>query len=423
MDQRLFKAARLGDVAALNKLLEEDPQILEKLSLSPSAENPLHIAALAGKTDFAKEMIRMMPSFAQELNQDGYSPMHMVSARGNVEIVGELLTLGGDLCLVRDKDGRTPLHYAAMKGRVNVIKELLFQCPKAIEEVTARGETALHVAVKYYQFEALRVLVERFENMDNQYWELIDAKDKEDKTILELAISTKQHQVVEFLHEKGVGTLQGEQQIVEEANTMAEASPPNLERQPDESAQNAILVAASLIATVTYTAGLSPPPTIWKEGMKLDPNCIFHPISRTSTSIRSSLLAPTNTCPAFSFYMFMSLNSAGFFSSIVVMLLFGVGPGLRLLLLAPLSFMMLSYLSLALTMSPDGLSILVIFMITIFFLGVFLCYCAWLYRKSLGQLLSKFRQLLGECFSYATRTTSETTAAVWKKKTPGEDVP
>ncbi|KAK9286380.1 hypothetical protein L1049_014775 [Liquidambar formosana] len=79
-----------------------------------------------------------------------------------------------------------------------------------------------------------------------------------------------------------------------------------------QQAQNAILVAASLIATVTYSAGLSPPPTIWKEGMKLDPNCIFHSDSNiTVTSIRSSLLRPTISCPALSFYMFMSLNTAG----------------------------------------------------------------------------------------------------------------
>ncbi|KAK9286779.1 hypothetical protein L1049_015184 [Liquidambar formosana] len=239
MDQRLFKAARLGDVAALNILLEEDPLILEKLSLSPTAETPLHIAALAGETQFAKEIIRVMPSFAWELNQDGYSPMHMASAGGNVEIVRELLTLEPNLCLVKDKGGRNPLHYAVIKGRVHVIEEFLFHCPKAIEEVTAQGETSLHLAVKNNQFEALKVLLQRLEKMDNQYRELINAKDKEEKTILELAKSTKQHQV---------------------DTTMTEASgtdigiPNNNDKMPlklkqDESAQNAILVAASLIAT------------------------------------------------------------------------------------------------------------------------------------------------------------------------------
>ncbi|KAA8550412.1 hypothetical protein F0562_002096 [Nyssa sinensis] len=127
MDERLAKIARLGDVVALNALLKEDPFILEK-----------------------------------EINQDGFTPMHMASARGHVDIVRELLMLGkGHLCLLKDKGARTPLHWAAIKGRVEIIKELLDNsCHQAVHEVTARGETVLHLAVKNNQFEALRVFVD-----------------------------------------------------------------------------------------------------------------------------------------------------------------------------------------------------------------------------------------------------------------------
>ncbi|KAK9286394.1 hypothetical protein L1049_014790 [Liquidambar formosana] len=137
--------------------------------------------------------------------------MRMAAARGNIEIVREILTLGPDLCIVKDKGGRISLHYAAMKGKDHVVEELLSQCPKAIEVLTARGETAFHLAVKNKQFEAFRVLVERLENMDNRYWKLINAKNEEGNTILELAISTNQHQVLDLLH--GKGDLLGLEQV------------------------------------------------------------------------------------------------------------------------------------------------------------------------------------------------------------------
>ena len=109
MDPRLSQAARLGDLNAFKSLLEEDPFLLEKVALSPSADTPLHIATLAAKPDFAREMILRMPNFAWELNQNGFSALHIAAAMGNIEITRLLLSLDSGLCLVKDKLGRTPL--------------------------------------------------------------------------------------------------------------------------------------------------------------------------------------------------------------------------------------------------------------------------------------------------------------------------
>lgn len=193
MDPRLSMAAQLGDVITLEALLEEDPLILEKVSLAPFAETPLHIATLAGKTKFVKEILSQKPSFASELNQDGFSPLHIAAASGQVEIVRELLRLNPELSLVKDKGGRTPLHFAAIRGRVFVIDELLSHCPHAIRCVTSRGETALHLAVKNNQFEALKALVEKLDYDDDD--EILYAKDKEGNTILQLAVASNQLQV------------------------------------------------------------------------------------------------------------------------------------------------------------------------------------------------------------------------------------
>ncbi|RVW76033.1 Ankyrin repeat-containing protein BDA1 [Vitis vinifera] len=175
MDPRLYSVARLGSLAALNSLLEEDPLLLEKVALSSSADTPLHIATLAANTDFAKEMLLRMPNFAWELNQDGFSPLHIAAAMGNIEITRELLSLDSGLC---------PW-------------ELLSHCYEAVKEVSGGGETALHLAVKNSQFEVLKVLVEKLGEDDRD--RLINARDDQGHTVLKLAVAKGQVQAQNLL--------------------------------------------------------------------------------------------------------------------------------------------------------------------------------------------------------------------------------
>ncbi|GLU19525.1 hypothetical protein SLE2022_357710 [Rubroshorea leprosula] len=77
MDQRLFKlfeAATMGDVAKLKALQDEDKLILRRVSSWSTAETPLHVASLTGHVDFVREIMNQVPSFAQELNKDGFAP-------------------------------------------------------------------------------------------------------------------------------------------------------------------------------------------------------------------------------------------------------------------------------------------------------------------------------------------------------------
>ncbi|GLU00356.1 hypothetical protein SLE2022_177330 [Rubroshorea leprosula] len=211
MEAKLVEAARLGNIAAFLSFLNEDPSLLDRVALK-SVDNPLHVAALAGQTDIVREIITRKPAFAKELNQDGFSPMHIASANGHVEIVRELVKMGSDLFLLKGKDGVVPLHCAAMKGRVNVVKELVLACPEALREVTALGDTALHLAVKSNSMETVRLLIEELKRV--QMTEIVNWKDKDGNTILHLATFRRQHQMI--------GLLIGEGAIVSgvEANAM-----------------------------------------------------------------------------------------------------------------------------------------------------------------------------------------------------------
>ncbi|KAI3968417.1 hypothetical protein MKW92_017282 [Papaver armeniacum] len=200
MDQRLFDAAQTGNLELLKELLTEARLILEKVPLC--SETPLDIAVLAGKTEFAKEVIRLKPKFATEVNKDGSSPIHVASANGYVEIVKELLLLTNNqvvgscnLCCHKDIEGRTALHCAVIKGRIGVIRELINSACSSdcVRQVTPRNETVLHLCIKNNQFEALKVLLE---NVDDQ---LLNAKDRGGNTLLHLAISKRHYQIIEYL--------------------------------------------------------------------------------------------------------------------------------------------------------------------------------------------------------------------------------
>lgn len=86
-----------------------------------------------------------------------------------------------------------PLHSGVIKGRADVIKELILVSVDSIASTTARGETALHLAVKNNQFEAFRLLVDHLRQFKRE--DLLNEKDGQGNTILHLAVSRKQYQV------------------------------------------------------------------------------------------------------------------------------------------------------------------------------------------------------------------------------------
>ncbi|XP_030550899.2 ankyrin repeat-containing protein BDA1-like [Rhodamnia argentea] len=196
MDPRLFEASYTGNVDRLYSLVKENVLILNAASLA-EGDNPLHVASMAGHASFAREVLKLRTEFANELNQDGFSPLHIAAARGDVNMVRELLKVGSRLCLVKGREERIPLHYSAIKGRGEVLKELVSACPDSLEEVTARRESVLHLAVKNSQFEVFKLLVQQLKWLNKEH--VLNCRDGQGNQILHLAVARKQYEVVEFL--------------------------------------------------------------------------------------------------------------------------------------------------------------------------------------------------------------------------------
>lgn len=194
MDHRLFDAARSGDITTLQLLLQEDPLLLDRFSMS-SLENPLHVSAFSGQAAFTEEILRHKQELALEQNQQGFSPLHIASASGKIEVVRALLSVGPKhvLCRLKDKDESIPLHCAVQRGRAEVVKELVSSFPESLREVNASLETPLHVAVKNNQVETTKLLLEEIKKRDMSPG-IVNMGNREGNTVLHLATLGKQLQ-------------------------------------------------------------------------------------------------------------------------------------------------------------------------------------------------------------------------------------
>ncbi|KAJ0963712.1 hypothetical protein J5N97_028834 [Dioscorea zingiberensis] len=314
MDQRLEEACHSGDLDILHSLLREDKLLLHRLSITASIDNPLHIAALLGHTELAEELITRKPDLASELNPGGLSPLHLASAHGHLSIVKHLISkVGSHLCLLKDKDGRLPFHTAAVKGRIGILEELINARPESAQALTYQKESVLHLAVQFNSFETLEYLVEKLGVGGEIKDELLNVKDDKGNTILHHAVARRQLQTVKLLvyktrmevntrNLKGLTPLDLLLELPSEHGDLAlgkviraaggkttedheeqQQTPPHANSSPiddfmappkaaslskrskkrskieDTYTPGTLIVVATLIATITFQAGLSPP--------------------------------------------------------------------------------------------------------------------------------------------------------------------
>ena len=188
----LEEVAISGDIDRLYALIQRDPYILEDVDAIPFVDTPLHVAASAGHIQFATEIMKLKPSFALKLNPQGFSPIHLALQNNHKELVLRFVYIKKDLVRVKGREDITPLHFVSQTGEIDLLAKFLSACPDSIEDVTVRSETALHIAVKYQQFEALHVLVRWLERntregADHLEHSILNWKDVAGNTILYLS--------------------------------------------------------------------------------------------------------------------------------------------------------------------------------------------------------------------------------------------
>ncbi|XP_062091103.1 ankyrin repeat-containing protein BDA1-like isoform X2 [Humulus lupulus] len=369
METMLLNAVNNGEVSTLEDLLQEDPLLLDRVLVSCFTESPLHVALMLGHLDLAWELLRRKPEMASELDSTGSSPLHLAAAKGHVEIVKELLAVDPEAWSVRNQDGRTPLHVAAFKGRVKVLSELVRVMPESVRALTDRGETAMHLCVVKNRLEGLRVLVEGI----GRHSEIVSWKDFDGFTVLHIAVARKQFEIIKFLlSSTGVDVnalntngstaldillqsprdlrdieiedslraygariakdipsiVQNWKSPIERRITKSSASSINLKgqsfnKQPMKHKhtdwlgrkRSALMVVASLIATVAFQASITPPGGVWQDTLRGSSNSTD---SDKPHEVGKSIMASSDDSE---YGLFMIFNTLAFLSSLSIILL------------------------------------------------------------------------------------------------------
>ncbi|XP_017984270.1 PREDICTED: ankyrin-1 [Theobroma cacao] len=197
MDERLRSAALSGNIDALYYLIRDDADVLQRIDEMAFVDTPLHIAAAAGHTDFAMELMNLKPSFARKVNQCGFSPLHLALPNKQEKMVAHLLLIDKDLVRVKGREGHTPLHHAAKEGNVPLLSQFLDQCPNSILDLTIRKDTAVHIAAQNNHLEAFKAILRRLPTVYEV--RILNLEDKDGNTVLHIAASNNQRQMIKLL--------------------------------------------------------------------------------------------------------------------------------------------------------------------------------------------------------------------------------
>ncbi|KAJ9190363.1 hypothetical protein P3X46_001578 [Hevea brasiliensis] len=298
-------------------------------------------------------------------------PLHLASAEGHTQIVKALLIQDKDVCLARDQDGRTPLHLAAMRGRVEAIQELVCASSESIS-VLLDGDRVLHLCVKYNHLDALKLLVPMLND------DFINLRNQDGNTILHLAAMLNQLETIRYLlslpevkerlnNLNGMGltaldlleqcprdfkSLEIRGVLMEAGAERAVNLNSNLSPQPTsaiisiapetavnstkrseakswfgkcmkhlqydvEESRGALMVVATVIATVTFQAAMNPPGGVWQQNFANNsggPKCSDTNICEAGTAVLAYAYPEA-------YIYYSTFNGIAFFASLSVIAL------------------------------------------------------------------------------------------------------
>ncbi|XP_058744495.1 ankyrin repeat-containing protein BDA1-like [Vicia villosa] len=407
---QLKAAAETGDIDLLYTVIHHDPWILENIDSIPFVETPLHIAASLGHIRFAIEIMKLKPSLALKLNPQGFSPVHLAMQNDQKRMLFRFVCMNNDLVRIEGREGLTLLHFASQIGEVDFLAKFLFVCPKSIEDVTGKGETALHIAVKNEQYEALDLLVcflrksivrgakmIQYEILnwkdedDNTIMHILaqrnfepqvvkalglllktrinlEAKNLENKTALDMAANVDIRNILLYAGAKSnsqitddptlAHKLRSNTTIRHKVTTFIFRIRSNILKEQ----RNTWLIVATLVATATYQSVLSPPGGIYQVSAS-DGNHLNNNITSSNSTIYTPTNAGKSVLSGQLFFPFLILNLISFFFSIIA-IIFMIPRGIIGYLVAtPVVCFAINYLFSLFTISPTVVNSLIVLII------------------------------------------------------------
>ncbi|KAJ7963053.1 Ankyrin repeat-containing protein [Quillaja saponaria] len=190
-----FVACSHGHLDAVNLLLNQPG--LVSLGEAGTDQTCIHVAASKGHTDVVRELLNACLELAQVTDENGNSPLHYACNEGHRDIAWMLLRRDANLALQYNNNGYTPLHLAVKNGKVSVLEDVVLSVAASLHYLTREEETIFHLAVRYGQYDGLRLLVHVSIGTN-----LLHCQDRYGSTALHLAVTGGRHKIAEYLINK-----------------------------------------------------------------------------------------------------------------------------------------------------------------------------------------------------------------------------
>uniref|UniRef100_A0A804PT85 RING-type E3 ubiquitin transferase n=1 Tax=Zea mays TaxID=4577 RepID=A0A804PT85_MAIZE len=164
-----FRAAQVGDLEALEALLDADPSLARRATLYDRL-SALHIAAANGRLEVLSMVLdHGVPP--DVVNRHKQTPLMLAAMHGKTDCVLKLLQAGANILMFDSQHGRTCLHHASYFGHVGCLQAILTAArttPVANSWGFARfvnvrddhGATPLHLAARQGRPGCVQALLE-----------------------------------------------------------------------------------------------------------------------------------------------------------------------------------------------------------------------------------------------------------------------
>ncbi|KAL3509398.1 hypothetical protein ACH5RR_028799 [Cinchona calisaya] len=287
----LYLAAEAGYVSIIS-LLMDNPVGNYTVDRTHKNKSPVHAAILGKSTDVLKLLWKKDQTSFSQICENGMNSLHYAANIGYTQGADFLLKKFHHFAYWGDKQGFFPIHTASCQGYIEIIQMMLQQRPDTRDLLTLQGQNVLHIAAKSGKCKAFESLLKmpELEKLKNE-------KDENGNTPLHVATISghpkvvssliwDEHVSLELENNDGLTALD----IAEEQMNTYPASfqkrltwmalrligAPRTPRtkflktvkcmleeqsktENDRDKVNVILLVATLVATVTFTAGFTMP--------------------------------------------------------------------------------------------------------------------------------------------------------------------
>lgn len=342
----LHITALSGHLEFTTTLLRKKPRLADVVD--SLGRTPLHLASAEGHTEIAKALLQASTNVCLVQDRSGRIPLHFAAMRGRIEVIKDLIraqpnSIRVDLC------GDSVLHLFIRYNHLNALKLLVESANdgELLDSKDHDGNSILHLAVMLKQMKTIEYLLSL-----SKIKREANAKNKNGRTALDLLDFCPRDYVClkiqDILKEAGVIRSTDPNSLLLPTphvnHGLDEAQPPQIimegrqaqsrlrkcwpyrgwcswvkhlkyQRTWMEETRGALMLVATVIATMTFQAGISPPGGVWQQqtNSTVDPSC-RNEICDAGTSILSYTQSDA-------YQLFLFFNTTSFFASLSVVLL------------------------------------------------------------------------------------------------------